>query len=207
MRINSNYIIHAEGLDVSALQAAVKKVSQEKWDKDQLIRGLNPKPLGETRNIILAWPSNVEDPRSGNYTPDWIDWESLVQPLIDQIKSIYGEVNGGGVSRCVLAKLPSQGKVTGHYDVGGALQRAHRFHIPILTNDAMDFLIAGERVPFKVGSLIEINNQKYHQVDNNGGTDRFHLIIDYWHGDADCFTDPTYFFIPKEIEMGVDYGY
>lgn len=207
MKINSNYIVHAEGLDITNLQNAVSNVSEQKWNEDLVIRGIINTPLVETRNILLAWVFDLNDPRTGTFTSNWADWEELVQPIIDQIKGIYGEVGGGGVSRCTIAKLPAQGKVQGHYDIGGALQRAHRFHIPIFTNDNMDFIINGERVPFQEGSLIEINNQKYHYLENNGGEDRVHLIIDYWHGDAACFTDPAYPFLPEGIQLGIDYGY
>jgi hypothetical protein len=53
-----------------------------------------------------------------------------------------------------------------------------RFHIPIITNEHVDFRVAGQRLNMKVGELWFADFSKTHSVRNEGETDRIHLVID-----------------------------
>lgn len=53
-----------------------------------------------------------------------------------------------------------------------------RFHIPIITNDRLEFRLAGERIRMAPGECWFIDPAFPHSVRNRGDTPRIHLVID-----------------------------
>ena len=53
-----------------------------------------------------------------------------------------------------------------------------RLHIPVVTNERVEFYLAGERVPMHEGELWYLDFSQKHRVENNGTTDRIHLVMD-----------------------------
>jgi len=55
---------------------------------------------------------------------------------------------------------------------------AVRLHVPIRTNDAVDFRVAGRRVVMLPGTTWYVAVGEPHSVANRGAADRVHLVID-----------------------------
>lgn len=53
-----------------------------------------------------------------------------------------------------------------------------RLHIPVVTNDAVDFRLNGKRVVLEAGSCWYLRLSDAHSVANRGSEDRVHLVID-----------------------------
>ena len=53
-----------------------------------------------------------------------------------------------------------------------------RLHIPIVTNDRVDFRLNGRRVVMKEGECWYLRLSDPHSVENGGTVDRVHLVID-----------------------------
>jgi hypothetical protein len=53
-----------------------------------------------------------------------------------------------------------------------------RFHVPVVTNDAVEFYLNGARVVLDAGSVWYLRLSDPHRVVNRGDTDRVHLVID-----------------------------
>ncbi|MEP7142044.1 MAG: aspartyl/asparaginyl beta-hydroxylase domain-containing protein [Ferruginibacter sp.] len=53
-----------------------------------------------------------------------------------------------------------------------------RFHIPISSNNGIEFFIEGEKIPMKEGECWYLNLSLKHHVINLGNTSRIHLVID-----------------------------
>src|SRR5215471_12777122 len=53
-----------------------------------------------------------------------------------------------------------------------------RLHVPIVTNDRVDFRLNGERVTLREGECWYLRLSDQHSVTNGGDTDRVHLVID-----------------------------
>lgn len=53
-----------------------------------------------------------------------------------------------------------------------------RLHIPIITNDKVEFLLEGEAINMQEGECWFADFSKTHSVANRGKTDRVHLVID-----------------------------
>ena len=53
-----------------------------------------------------------------------------------------------------------------------------RFHVPVVTNPQVEFLLNGAPVPLTVGGAWYLRLSDPHSVVNRGTTDRVHLVID-----------------------------
>lgn len=53
-----------------------------------------------------------------------------------------------------------------------------RLHIPVVTNERVEFYLENERLTMKEGELWYLDFSKKHRVENNGDADRVHLVID-----------------------------
>ena len=53
-----------------------------------------------------------------------------------------------------------------------------RIHIPVVTNDAVDFRLNGERCVMPAGSSWYLRLSDPHSVANRGATERVHMVID-----------------------------
>jgi mannose-6-phosphate isomerase-like protein (cupin superfamily) len=75
-----------------------------------------------------------------------------------------------------------------------------RFHIPVQTNEQVDFYVLNEKIPMKEGECWYLNLSLKHRVTNAGTTDRVHLVIDCLVNDwvRELFTNDTV--IKKEID-------
>jgi hypothetical protein len=78
-----------------------------------------------------------------------------------------------------LMRLRPGSVIKPHTDVG--LDDEHgdaRVHVPIVTNDDVEFLLNGRRVVMAPGEAWRLRLADPHSVANRGATDRVHLVID-----------------------------
>ena len=104
---------------------------------------------------------------------------TLVEPIIRDLE----EIHNGKVAKCLFIKLPIGKVVYEHCDSGDYFNAVRRHHIAIQTNPDTFFRIDGEKKNMLIGDCWEINNMKLHFVENNGDTDRIHLLIDIFPND------------------------
>lgn len=98
----------------------------------------------------------------------------LVSPIVKSLELIHD----GKVGKCVFIKMPAYKSVGEHVDRMDYLGAVRRHHIPIVTNKDVIFFVNKESKNMKVGECWEINNSFLHSVENNGATDRIHLMVD-----------------------------
>ena len=98
----------------------------------------------------------------------------LVSPIVKSLESIHD----GKVGKCLFIKLPPNKSVGEHTDKMDYLGAARRHHIPITTNEDVLFFVNKESKNMKIGECWEINNSLLHSVENNGSTERIHLMLD-----------------------------
>ena len=78
-----------------------------------------------------------------------------------------------------LLRLRPGSKVREHRDVDLRLADGEiRIHVPILTNDRVEFIVANRRLMLRPGEAWYIDFSQAHRIDNEGDTDRIHLVID-----------------------------
>lgn len=78
-----------------------------------------------------------------------------------------------------LMKLHSGSDIKEHCDQEMNFEEGEvRFHIPVITNPEVHFMLDGERLVMREGECWYLNLSIKHAVRNNGVTDRVHLVID-----------------------------
>lgn len=80
--------------------------------------------------------------------------------------------------------LPPGGIIESHFDFDTNFQFGMvRLHIPLQTNDDVEFLIAGQKFDMRVGELWYGDFSRPHQVANKGSEARLHAVLDVEVGD------------------------
>ena len=78
-----------------------------------------------------------------------------------------------------LLRLAPGSLIREHRDRGASYGDGFlRLHIPITTNDRTRFVVDGEALPMRPGECWYADFSLVHSVQNDGATDRVHLIID-----------------------------
>ena len=104
------------------------------------------------------------------------------RPLYDEIErliahDVVAHFPHCDVMRIQLAELPPGQIIAPHFDAG-ILALIHRLHIPLVTHEAVSFIIAGKAFNLKEGVLYDLNNVVTHSVENNSDVMRVHMLID-----------------------------
>lgn len=78
-----------------------------------------------------------------------------------------------------LLKLSAGSVIKEHTDADLCYEKGlARFHIPVITNDQVEFLLQGEAMRLQEGECWYCNFNLPHALANKGNTDRIHLVID-----------------------------
>jgi len=111
-------------------------------------------------------------------SPSPVVKDMFLLKMIDNIVKDLEDFNVGKAARILLIKLNSESDVATHVDGGEYLSTVRRYHIPIITNENVFYIVNDEKINMKQGECWEINNFKPHSVLNNSKQDRVHLLID-----------------------------
>jgi hypothetical protein len=78
-----------------------------------------------------------------------------------------------------LMRLTPGSVIKEHHDNDLSFEQGMvRIHIPVVTNDGVDFRLNGLRCPMPAGSAWYLRLSDPHSVANRGSADRVHLVID-----------------------------
>lgn len=96
-----------------------------------------------------------------------------------------------------LLKLTPQSEIKPHRDHDmGYENNNFRIHVPIMTNDEVEFTLDGEVLNMMAGDCWYTNVNYVHSVRNDGDTDRVHLVIDF---ERNAWSDKLFYSMaPKE---------
>ena len=164
---------------VGALIDKAESLPASAWLEDSSRQELFSNVHAETQTLVLLfcdtdkWPELDVQPRSA--------WDSLHHDAVPVMKEILTKhyPRGGAILRAMVARLRSGCQITRHKDAHPSFAAAHRIHVPLITNEQVDFYVNDHRVDMKVGWGYEINNLLMHSVQNNSEHDRVHFIFDY----------------------------
>ena len=78
-----------------------------------------------------------------------------------------------------LLKLNAGAIIKEHRDAELYFEKGEiRLHIPVITNDEVEFYLDNERMFLKKGECWYMNFNLPHSINNKGKTDRIHLVVD-----------------------------
>src|SRR5205085_2147315 len=78
-----------------------------------------------------------------------------------------------------LMRLTAGSMIKEHEDVALSFEDGTvRLHIPVVTNEAVDFRLNGTRTAMQAGSCWYLRLSDRHSVANRGTEDRVHLVVD-----------------------------
>lgn len=125
-------------------------------------------PTGATHPVMMIY----SDPTC----KDFSDTPYLQE--LDYIPSVLNEFKCPLLA-VRLMKLSPDSQIKEHTDHDLAFENGVvRIHIPIQTNNHVEFLLNGEAVDFNAGDCWYLKLNDPHSVNNIGNTDRIHLVID-----------------------------
>jgi hypothetical protein len=167
-------------IDPEPIGAAVEAFGEEAWC-EYLTRQQMYHMHRQTQSIPLLYDNDGRHV-DGTPWPRFSALEPLMTPVFDTIREANRSVAGGREGyfiRIILTRLCPGSVITPHRDGGESLSRAHRYHVPIRTNPAVQFAIGREIRTLAAGEIWEINNRQMHAVSNPTDEPRDHLILDY----------------------------
>lgn len=128
-----------------------------------------------TKTYPLRWAQEVDE---NTYQVTVKNRTSIInQILFDEINKLEHLYDGTCIN-ILFAKLLPHSEIPPHGDVSRLLTNVHRIHLPLITNEDVDFYVDDVKYNFREGTLYEINNSLTHSVENNSTLDRIHLILD-----------------------------
>lgn len=78
-----------------------------------------------------------------------------------------------------LMRLKPGAMIKEHRDMDLCYEKGEaRIHVPVITNEKVDFLLEGEKMDLLAGECWYMNFDLPHSLVNNGDSDRVHLVID-----------------------------
>ncbi len=169
-----NYLLVADEIDVSPIRKKVAEIPLTIWAESERKERFHVHTDTQSLHVIHFEDFRYKKPE---ILPLHDDLADELEPIVSRIGSYYRD--NGFVVRVLLAKLRAGGKIPQHQDGGYSLLNCHRVHIPIITNDAVQFAVGGEVKSMRPGEFWEINNGNHHAVQNAGTEDRIHLIVDW----------------------------
>jgi hypothetical protein len=126
------------GVDISALQARVRREEPGLWDPAHQKDNVPIHRAGHDRwgigKVVFIF---CDDYLQRVFDFPWFHaWRAELEPVFAQIG-----VPLDRVIRCILASMPPGADIPTHHDTGLWVSHSHRMHIPIFTDPSIDFQV------------------------------------------------------------------
>ncbi|CAN5489779.1 hypothetical protein BH09BAC6_BH09BAC6_11800 [soil metagenome] len=170
-------------VDVFPLIQLLPKLMAE-WDKesDYELNVNKMYSLSQVLHINFRWSDKNKEPVEYQSLELWETYKSVLLPIMQKAVQPIG-YKKGYFPRVMLAKMHPGTSIRQHIDGHTKGWIAHKIHIPLITNDKVQFFVKGKEYNFKKGMAYEVNNGAKHGAFNGGETARIHLIFEYLDAD------------------------
>lgn len=179
-KINPNktyYFRDLGSINIEPLRKRVELIPVNFWEERNAQKPNKFSALGNTRHIVFRFIKSFRDHRFYADGELWKDWEAVLSPILNSVATKMN-YSSAEFPRVMLAKLPAKQVIKAHIDASPAAQYPHKIHVPITTNDQTYFCFEKSKKQMKVGEAYEVNNNIKHWAENNGNSDRIHLIFE-----------------------------
>jgi hypothetical protein len=165
MRLKQPFLKLPIRFDADALADEVRRLPPSAW---------TPHPTGFVGNeaVRLVTPNGeANDDIQGPMAP------TVHLQGCDYIRQIMAEI-GGVWGRSRLMGLAPGSEVPSHIDINYYWRTHLRIHIPLITNPGVLFTCGDETVHMAAGECWVFDSFRWHDVQNKGGEQRIHLVLD-----------------------------
>lgn len=173
------HILLLKDIDVSKAKQELTD-NPDIWERIRLRQNIPNSVHSETQSIYMRGPSE--------FTPEGIRnsltslnsryaMENLPECL-KVITQVIKKINPKRIGRILIINLKAGGSIKKHVDNGPYASEFDRYHIPIKTNDKVISYSPEDAVNMKEGELWLYPHKVEHYIENNGDTDRWHLVFD-----------------------------
>ena len=177
-RVNKPETIRELGtVDIANLEAAVARLSEKAWMREDSIKENAFECFHSTRHFVLRFITGNADPRVFTSYPAWQVWQPLMRPIFEHATRDYGFA-APEYPKVMLARLEAGGVIDRHSDGAGSHPFTHKIHVPLQTNEQTHLEVGGNPYHLRKGTAYEVNNIKLHSAENRGKEDRIHLIFE-----------------------------
>lgn len=185
--------------DVSKLEQELQIALKSNW-----VNHFNSKDYeGDWKSISLRSASGSSSDIYSNYTEQPFKDTPLLEEL-PYIKSILADWKCEKETVRFLALYPGS-EIKPHKDPGCSYEDGNfRLHIPILTNNEVDFIVENENHKLVPGTCWYMDFSKEHSVKNGGNTVRIHLVIDCLRNEWSDQLFERYGYQVEETKMSIE---
>jgi hypothetical protein len=162
--------------DPARLAAEMAKFSSAQWTKHFIKQNYD----GDWSVIALRCPAGETHPVRMIYSDptrsDYVDTPMLAGcPYFQEVLNAFG----CPLNAVRLMRLAPGSVIKEHRDYTLSIEQGLvRMHIPVVTNEGVDFRLNGTRVAMPAGSCWYLRLCDPHVVTNQGAGDRVHMVID-----------------------------
>lgn len=182
-----NFHMLAGGVIVDPLVLAIKR-KPELWREDTYLRDYPQGPFGDTETIMLRFPVKTVKETQAEvelYGHSDEQHESIDYPAFAYLPearaivfALMATVQGERLGRVMINRLKPGGKVAPHADTPVHAEYYSRHHVVLQTALGANIRCGEETVHMEKGTIWWFNNKLEHEVVNNSGDDRIHMIVD-----------------------------
>lgn len=177
-------------IDLGPVRDDILAIPEQVWEQENASKPNRFETLGKTSHIVFRFVQTMQDWRQSYDRPLWAEWRSRLEPILQQATAAYGYARGS-FPRIMLARMAPGGRIHPHTDNAPAASWPHKIHVPIQTNDQVQFFIGPQVHRFSEGQAVELNNLGTHSVSNDGDSERIHLIFEYYDLDQPSWLDAS----------------
>lgn len=170
---------HLGKVDISSIKSDILALPQGMWEYETKKRENDFNCFHSTEHILFRFHHPTPDHTKFISKPLWNIWEQRLMPLIDEAVAPYNYSNGV-IPKAMLAKLLPKSQIDRHVDRGRRNHHCHKIHIPIQTDEKVQFFIDDKPYALLEGQAYEVNNVIHHHVINDSEQSRIHFIFEYF---------------------------
>lgn len=104
-------------------------------------------------------------------------YEHVLLPIIEHLKKFY-EFK---FYAAFVARLNPRSTIGMHGDRGKFLELCHRVHVPLKSNNQVEYIIEDKKYYWQPGFVYEFDNIRPHMVVNKSSEERIHLVINLYN--------------------------
>lgn len=152
------------------------------WKEDTYLRDYPQGPFHDVETIFLRFPpasvTELERSQKDQHECVWMDGMLHLPAARPLIFGLMGTVEGERIGRVMLNKIRPGGMIYPHADTPVHANYWDRFHYVVQSAPGCNFRVGTETVYMQTGECWWFQNSVEHEVINNSGEDRIHLIVD-----------------------------